>query len=64
MNTANRYFYLPIAFYSGMVLKCAGIANATNRDWFTAQYPEAIELDAYYGDRIRADDWSEVKYPD
>jgi len=40
MNTANRYFYLPIAFYSGMVLKCAGIANATNRDWFTAQYPK------------------------
>jgi hypothetical protein len=59
-----NYFYLPIAFYSGLVLKCAGIANATNREWFLAAHPDAIILGWYHGDRIRADDWSEVKYPD
>lgn len=58
----NHYFYRPIAFYSGTVLKCAGIANETNREWFTKLHPEAIELDSYRGDRIRSDDHSEVEY--
>lgn len=56
---ANRYFYLPIAFYRGAVLKCAGIANETNRAWFVALNPQAVELDSYRGDRIRAADHSE-----
>jgi hypothetical protein len=56
-----HYFYLPLAFYNGAILKCAGIADQTNREWFKAQNPQAVELDDYYGDRIRADDWSEFK---
>lgn len=55
------YFYVPLPRYNGEVLKCAGIATADNRGWFMAQNPGAVELDDYYGDRIRAYDWSEVK---
>jgi hypothetical protein len=61
-GTQMPYFYLPLAYYNGAVLKCAGIATADNRGWFKEQHPDAVELDAYYGDRIRAYDWSEVKY--
>jgi hypothetical protein len=55
-TAAASYFYRPIAFYDGTVLKCAGIADDTNRSWFMAQHPDAIELDGYRGDRIRASD--------
>lgn len=55
-----KYFYRPIAFYNGAVLKCAGIANETNLGWFIEQTPGTIVLDGYRGDRIRADDHSIV----
>ncbi len=60
-NQMTNYFYRPIPHYNGAILKCAGIANETNRTWFMANNPEAIELDSYRGDRIRAFDYSEVK---
>lgn len=50
------YFYTPIAFYRGTVLKCGGIVSAENTDWFKAQHPGTIVLEGYRGDRIRADD--------
>ena len=60
MTASVHYFYLPIAYYNGAVLKCAGIANETNREWFTKANPQVIELDHYHGDRIRADDHNTI----
>jgi hypothetical protein len=54
--TANLlpYYYGPIAFYNGRVLKCAGIATTGNIEMLKAQHPGGIVLDGYRGDRIDA----------
>ncbi len=58
---ADKYFYRPLAFFGGKVLKCAGICDATNIDMANELYierredgylPGFIILDAYRGDRI------------
>lgn len=56
------YFYRPLAYFGGHVLKCAGIATADNADWFPAECgrPSApysagcFILTGYRGDRIDA----------
>lgn len=53
-NAATSYFYSPIAFYNGHVLKCGGIATAANAEWFKAERPGTIILEGYRGDRIDA----------
>ncbi len=61
---ADKYFYRPLAFFGGKVLKCAGICDATNIDKANELYierredgylPGFIVLDAYRGDRIVVD---------
>lgn len=47
------YFYRPIAYYAGAVLKCYGIATDKNRGCMMAE-PGTIELQGYRGDRIDA----------
>ena len=47
------YFYRPLAFYEGAVLKCAGIATDENRARMMKE-PGTIELKGYRGDRIDA----------
>ena len=54
------YFYRPIPYYNGKVLKCAGMATEENRKWFFEQNPGSIELDHYAGDRIKADNHEEL----
>ena len=49
------YFYRPLPFYAGRVLKCAGICTDDNRTWFLAANPDTIVLPQYMGDRIKAD---------
>lgn len=48
------HYYAPIQWYGGKVLKYHGIACRMNREHMMAK-PEMIMLDAYKGDRIRAD---------
>jgi hypothetical protein len=55
------YFYRPIPYYNGKILKCAGICTKDNVIWFTRENPGTIIADRYLGDRIRADDLTEVK---
>jgi hypothetical protein len=52
--TALGYFYLPIPYYQGRVLKCKGIACRRNMAHMLAQ-PGMVLLDRYMGDRITAD---------
>lgn len=61
-NLILPYFYYPIPFYNGKVLKCGGIATTGNEEWFKAAHPGTIILEGYRGDRIRADDHSQVDY--
>jgi hypothetical protein len=56
-----QYFYRPIPYYNGKILKCAGICTEQNVIWFTRANPGTIIAPRYLGDRIRADDFSEVK---
>lgn len=58
---SDKYFYRPIAAYNGMVLKCAGICNASNIDMANELYieksdpvylPGFVVLDGYKGDKI------------
>lgn len=58
MTLTQPYFYYPIPFYSGAVLKCGGIATTGNAPWFKAEHPGAIILEGYRGDRIRASDYT------
>lgn len=60
-NLTFPYFYSPISYYDGKVLKCQGIATEGNKHWFLEQNPGTIILEGYRGDRIRASDLSEVK---
>ena len=55
------YFYKPLEFFNGRVLKCQGIATDDNRGWFVEQNPGTIILVGYRGDRIRASDHTEFK---
>lgn len=50
------YFYVPIPFYDGKVLKCGGMVSDQNREWFKQENPGAVEVVGYLGDRINADD--------
>jgi hypothetical protein len=61
MSASVSYFYRPLPYYNGAVLKCAGIAVSENREWFVKENPGTIILENYRGDRIRANDLSEVK---
>lgn len=66
-NEMNKYFYRPLSFFGGRVLKCAGICNETNAEWFPREcetakeiyQPGVIVLEGYRGDRINADDESD-----
>lgn len=49
------YYYAPIPFYKGKVLKCEGMVSEENRAWMPAKHPGIIELVGYRGDRINAD---------
>jgi hypothetical protein len=51
-----EYFYKPIQFFNGDVLKCAGICDDTNRDWFIKANAGTVIVDGYKGDRINASD--------
>lgn len=51
------HFYEPIPLYGGRVLKYCGFATEGNRGWMMVK-PGMQILDAYLGDRIRADDHS------
>jgi hypothetical protein len=57
---ATKYFYSPISFYAGKVLKCKGICTPDNREWFLEQNPGTIIVDGHRGDRIRSDDHTSV----
>jgi hypothetical protein len=57
----DNYFYSPIAYYAGKVLKCQGIATESNTAWFLAANPGTVVLEGYRGDRIREADHSQVK---
>lgn len=57
----KRYFYRPLRFFSGMVLKCAGICTEQNQTWFTeaclkeddpVYLPGCVIMDGYKGDRV------------
>lgn len=61
-NLTQPYFYYPLSFYNGKVLKCGGIATTGNEKWFKEEHPGTIILEGYRGDRIRADDHSKVEY--
>lgn len=52
------FYYEPIAFYGGKVLKHAGIATEGNREHMMSK-PGMVILDTYKGDRIRAEDHTE-----
>jgi len=54
MNRKQPYFYEPIPYYSGKVLKCAGMPSEQNMAWMMAK-PGMVLLDEYKGDRIHAD---------
>lgn len=58
MNTMRGYyvgyFYQPIPYYKGLVLKCAGLACERNMAWMMAE-PGTVLLESYCGDRIAAD---------
>lgn len=58
-NLTQPYFYFPLSFYNGAVLKCGGIATTGNIEMMKAQHPGVIILEGYRGDRIRAADHSE-----
>lgn len=51
----TNYFYFPLTYFGGSVLKCAGIVDNSNRFWLKREYPNGIELSGYRGDRIKAD---------
>jgi hypothetical protein len=53
-NLTLPYFYVPLAFYAGKILKCGGIATTGNAEWFKAANPGCIILEGYRGDRIEA----------
>jgi hypothetical protein len=53
-NLTLPYFYRPLAFYNGRVLKCAGIATTGNIDHLNAEHPGGVVLEGYRGDRIDA----------
>lgn len=55
------HFYIPLTFYSGKILKCAGICTPDNVIWFTKNNPGTVIVDRYLGDRVRADDLSVVE---
>lgn len=52
------FYYAPIAYYGGQVLKHEGTATEGNRERMMAK-PGMVMLDSYKGDRIRADDHTE-----
>ncbi len=56
-----KYFYRPIPYYSGRVLKCAGICTEDNVRWFTRENPGTVVVEGYRGDRVCADDFTEMK---
>lgn len=55
-----QYFYSPIAYYNGDVLKCKGIATEENKGWFVEQNPGTVILKGYRGDRILAINHAEL----
>ena len=57
----TNYFYSPIEFYAGAVLKCHGIATEKNTAWVLADKPGTIIVSGYRGDRIRAADHTEFR---
>lgn len=50
-----EYFYAPIPYYQGQVLKCQGIATSNNKVWMLKKHPDMIVLKGYRGDRIGLD---------
>lgn len=56
---SDSYFYTPIPFYNGEVLKCQGMATEANKGWFMEANKTAVVLNKYMGDRINASDYSE-----
>lgn len=52
--TEVGYFYEPIAYYDGKVLKCAGIACEMNMKHMMEK-PGMVLLDGYKGDRITSE---------
>jgi len=46
------YFYYPLPYYSGRVLKCGGIATEGNTKFFKEEHPGTTILEGYRGDRI------------
>ena len=60
------YYYRPIKYYDGKVLKCAGMVSEDNAQWLPEQWakleagylPGFIVTDSYMGDRINAADLS------
>ena len=57
------YLYVPITFFDGKVLKCAGIATKTSEAIVRAKHPTTIVTDNYLGDRIYSDDLSPYTGP-
>ena len=47
----NTYFYRPLKYYNGEVLKCAGIATPANMAWFT-EYCEQHPSKNAFGETI------------
>lgn len=48
------YIYVPIQFYAGKVLKCAGIATPESLAIVKEKHGDVIVLSEYKGDRILA----------
>lgn len=51
----ETYYYQPIPFFDGKILKCRGIVTIENRAWVPDRVPNTIELEGYRGDRIHAE---------
>lgn len=62
MNTSTPvYFYRPLPYFGGRILKCAGICTEDNLLWFTAANPGTVLVNGYRGDRVHAADLAACK---
>ena len=73
---SDKYFYRPLGYYGGMVLKCAGICDDSNIDKANELFierkdpvylPGFVILDSYMGDKVtvdRSNNYKEFNYGD